>query len=41
MYNVEIIKVLVDYGGADVNSVNKDDQMPMKTVKERIKKETN
>ena len=39
LYNVEVVKVLVEYGEADVNCVNKDDAMPLKVVKERIKKE--
>ena len=33
-----IVKVLVENGGSDVNSVNSDDKMPLSILKERIVK---
>jgi hypothetical protein len=34
--DVEIVRILVVEGGADVNSINNDDKMPLSLVKERI-----
>ena len=33
--DLELFKILVE-GGADVNAVNSDDKMPLKTIKERL-----
>ena len=34
----DLIKILVEEGGADLNSVNTDDKMPLSILKERIEK---
>ena len=34
--DLELVKILIEEGGADVNSVNSDDKMPLSLLKERI-----
>jgi hypothetical protein len=36
--DLETVRILVEAGGADVNSVNQEDKMPLVFVKERIEK---
>ena len=38
--DLELVRILVEEGGADVNSVNSDDKMPLSILKERIEKHT-
>ncbi len=34
-----IIEILVEQGGADVNSVSNDDDMPLKIIKKKLQKD--
>jgi hypothetical protein len=36
--DIGVIKILVENGGSDINSVNSDDKMPLSILKERITK---
>ena len=36
--DLQMVKILVEEGEADINSVNKDNMMPLSIVKERIEK---
>lgn len=39
LHDLEMLKILVDTGKADVNSVNNDSKMPLILVKERLEKD--
>ncbi len=32
LYDLEIFKILIEYGGADYNAVNKDNKMPLSII---------
>lgn len=36
--DLQLVKILVEEGGADVNSVNSDDKMPLSLLQERIER---
>lgn len=36
--DLQLVKILVEEGGADVNSVNTDDKMPLSLLQERIER---